>query len=202
MRAKLISWMMEVSSEFALRRETLHNAVIMLDKWLGKTENFSKNHLQLLALGCLFICSKIEELYPPTAANFAFTANNFFSEVEIKNIERNICKKLNWNLVQVTPNKVFGCLSQAWDNLISLKSEAKEISAEPSLLQFRQKSKESYHLFSEATQLLDCIICHPGYLQMSIDIFVLAVMQVVLCSRLSSLESAEEEIETIFGDFS
>ena len=121
MRAKLISWMMEVSSEFALRRETLHNSVILLDTWLGKTNNFSNNHLQLLALGCLFICSKIEELYPPTAANFAFTANNFFSELEIKTIESNICKKLNWNLIYVTPNKIFGCLSQIWDELLDQK---------------------------------------------------------------------------------
>ena len=36
---------------------------------------------------------------------------------------------------------------------------------------------------------------------MSLDLFVLAVMQIVICGRLNSLESAEEGIETIFDDF-
>ena len=36
MRAILLDWMMEVSSEFLMKRETYHLAVMYVDKYLSK----------------------------------------------------------------------------------------------------------------------------------------------------------------------
>jgi G2/mitotic-specific cyclin 2 len=88
MRAKLISWMMEVGAEFALRRETIHNSVISIDRYLGRVAGFPKSKLQLLAISALFMSSKMEEVVSPTCANFAYTAGNCYSDEEILDMER------------------------------------------------------------------------------------------------------------------
>jgi cyclin E len=71
MRAILLDWMMEVSSEFTLKRETYHLAVSYVDRFLERHKNVQKNEFQLVGLACLFLASKIEEIYPPKIADFA-----------------------------------------------------------------------------------------------------------------------------------
>jgi Cyclin, N-terminal domain len=60
MRAILIDWMMEVCSEFHLKRETFHLAVAYLDRHLSKAETVPKLKLQLVGLTSMVIATKIE----------------------------------------------------------------------------------------------------------------------------------------------
>ena len=59
MRAILLDWMMEVSSEFLMKRETYHLAVMYVDKYLSKL-TILKQELQLLGVTSMFIASKME----------------------------------------------------------------------------------------------------------------------------------------------
>jgi hypothetical protein len=60
MRAILLDWMMEVSREFSLGRETLHLALNIVDRFLSQVYDLPRNHLQLLGVAALFITSKLD----------------------------------------------------------------------------------------------------------------------------------------------
>lgn len=62
MRAVLLDWMSEVSSEFCLKRHTLHQAIYYLDKYLEINKNVKKKSLQLVGVASLFISAKLEVL--------------------------------------------------------------------------------------------------------------------------------------------
>jgi len=60
MRTILMDWMMEVCSEFTLKRETFHLAINYVDRYLTKVKNIEKNKLQLIGLSAMYIASKVE----------------------------------------------------------------------------------------------------------------------------------------------
>lgn len=60
MRAILIDWMMEVTAEFSLKRETFHLAVWYVDRFLSLQSCVRKEEFQLVGLVAMFIASKAE----------------------------------------------------------------------------------------------------------------------------------------------
>lgn len=62
MRAILLDWMMEVSNEFSLKRETFYMAVNFVDRILSAKHHVIKNELQLIGIVSMFIASKEEVL--------------------------------------------------------------------------------------------------------------------------------------------
>jgi len=174
MRAKMIDWMMEVSSEFALRRETLYNAVLIADCMLGVTQNFQIDRFQLLGITSMFIASKIEEIISPSIENFSFTANNAYSLEDIQMMEIEICKSLDWKLKGTSINTVLGILTEEWDNLLRTHEEDNQ------RLYFRKQTKQSYFSFCRLTQLLDSILCHPIVLKLTPILLVSAAIKSVI----------------------
>lgn len=71
MRCKLINWLIEVSLHFRLHRETFYLAVHYFDRFLSLHWGVSRGSLQLVGVACLFIASKLEEIYPPKLKDFA-----------------------------------------------------------------------------------------------------------------------------------
>ena len=67
MRAVLIDWMSEVSTEFCLKRHTLQQAIYYLDKYLEVNKSMKKQTLQLVGVSSLLISSKLEVII-----NFSF----------------------------------------------------------------------------------------------------------------------------------
>ena len=65
-------WLIEVCEVYKLHRETFYLAVDFLDRYLGKADSVPKNRLQLIGVTCLFIGAKLEEIYPPKLAEFAY----------------------------------------------------------------------------------------------------------------------------------
>jgi hypothetical protein len=60
MRAVLLDWMMEVSAEFGLKRETFHLAVWYVDRFLSLQSCVKKEDFQLVGLVAMFIAAKAE----------------------------------------------------------------------------------------------------------------------------------------------
>nr|ADR30030.1 cyclin E splice variant 5 [Bombyx mori] len=72
MRAILLDWLNEVCEVYKLHRETFHLTVDYVDRYLSNTEDVQKGRLQLIGITCLFIAAKVEEVYPPKIAEFAY----------------------------------------------------------------------------------------------------------------------------------
>eukprot|EP00808_Paulinella_micropora_P001333 g11701.t1 len=127
MRAILFDWMMEVSQEFGLGRECMYLAANYVDRYLCKSNGgmplgtyqktswvddhasinaqhpITRSDLQLLGVSCLFLASKLEEIYPPNAGDFSVTTDGGFTANQIAAMERRVLYVLNWNLHTQTP---------------------------------------------------------------------------------------------------
>jgi len=57
-----MDWMMHISYEFLLKRETLYVALALVDNFFQSTMNLSKADFQLTGAAALFIAAKLEEL--------------------------------------------------------------------------------------------------------------------------------------------
>lgn len=79
MRAMLIDWMSEVSSDHLFRRETFYSSVNYVDWYLSYKKNVPKEKLQLIGLTSLFLAAKIEEVYTPKIEHMKSAAKNKYS---------------------------------------------------------------------------------------------------------------------------
>ncbi|XP_068093783.1 G1/S-specific cyclin-E2 [Hyperolius riggenbachi] len=146
MRSILLDWLMEVSEVYSLHRETTYLAQDFFDRFMLKqTNTITKGMLQLIGVSCLFIASKIEEIYPPKLHEFAYVTDGACNEDEIMTMELVVLKALNWELSPVT--------AIAWLNLYLQVSSLKEA---PKLL-LPQYSQEQ---FIQIAQLLDLCVLH------------------------------------------
>jgi len=90
MRAILFDWMMEVCSEFRLKRETFHCAANYVDRYLSNTRNISKSQLQLIGVTAMLLASKMEEVYSPKLNDFVKSTDNAYSEAQVLEMEESI----------------------------------------------------------------------------------------------------------------
>lgn len=103
MRSILLDWLMEVCREFEMQRETFHLTVNIVDRFLSCVSEVHKNRLQLVGVAALFVASKVEEVYPPKANEFALITDGAFTIVEIYKMERLVLRKMDWDVISVTP---------------------------------------------------------------------------------------------------
>merc|ERR1712179_263073 len=64
----------------------------------GKTLHRSK--LQLVGVAAMFLVSKIEEVYAPAVSDFVYITDNAYSGAEIRQMELQIIRALNYDLCQ------------------------------------------------------------------------------------------------------
>ncbi|XP_023330482.1 G2/mitotic-specific cyclin-B [Eurytemora carolleeae] len=99
MRSVLIDWLVDVQQQFNLLPETLYLTVSILDRFLsgdsGKDVHRSK--LQLVGISAMFIASKIEEIYAPELNDFVYITDNAYTSAEVRSMELNIFKALNYH---------------------------------------------------------------------------------------------------------
>lgn len=72
---------------YHLHRETYHLSIAYIDQYLSKTTNLAKNKFQLLGITALFVAAKIEEIYPPHLADFAYVTDETCLEENILQME-------------------------------------------------------------------------------------------------------------------
>lgn len=105
MRSMLIDWINEVCEEFHLHRETFFMATNFIDRYLSVTDNIKKHKIQLVGVTCLFIASKIQEIYPPELSTFATVTDGACNELDILRKELDILEV--WRLWGKTGKNVF-----------------------------------------------------------------------------------------------
>ena len=71
--------------------------LIEINLKICKTSHFD------IGISCLFVASKVEEIYPPKLQTFAYVTDGACTEAEILDTEIIIMKTLKWKLTPVTP---------------------------------------------------------------------------------------------------
>ena len=94
MREMLVDWMMEVSDEFKLKKQTFYLSVYFIDRYLTIKSDLRLEKFQLLGATALLVASKIEEIYCPRVKDFELATDCGFNEDEILKMERKILTRL------------------------------------------------------------------------------------------------------------
>ncbi|CAG9331526.1 unnamed protein product [Blepharisma stoltei] len=174
MRALLLDWMMEVSHEFMLKRETFHMALSFVDRVLSKCQKIKKEEFQLVGAVCLDIASKIEEIYPPKLSDWASSCNNGYSIKALKITEKFILQQLSWLTFPATSYNWINWLMTQWDDFIDfhfscvtfnsskdfddLPPHQKKIQKklyEKRFIVFKHKNRPAYKRLRDTLQVLD-----------------------------------------------
>lgn len=167
MRAILLDWMMEVCSEFTLKRETYYLSVSYVDRYLSVCAEVKKAEFQLLGLTALFLASKTEEICTPKIADFARSADNGYSQGQIKAMEMRVLRSLSWRLF---PPTVFNWLSlcmSLWDDFLISRLSVPLEGLESTLISFKQANQYSYKRYRETVEVLDAAYLDAGVLHYS-----------------------------------
>ncbi|KAM4709588.1 G2/mitotic-specific cyclin-B1-like [Discoglossus pictus] len=102
MRAILIDWLLQVHMRFKLLQETMFMTVGILDRFLQKNP-VPKKLLQLVGVTAMFVACKYEEMYPPMIGDFAFVTDNTYTKAQIRNMEMQILRVLQFDIGRPLP---------------------------------------------------------------------------------------------------
>lgn len=111
MRAILIDWLIEVNKRFNFQEETLFKAIDLIDSYLSK-KIIKRKFFQLLGITSLIISAKLNEIYLPKISNYSDITNNAYDIEEIKKMEEEILKTMNFNLLVPTSLSFYEIISQ------------------------------------------------------------------------------------------
>ena len=177
-RATLVDWLMELSSKFFLKRETVYLAISHLDR-LASRSKLSRADLQLLGVTCLHLASKSEEVTIPKLCHLLKAANVGRSSEIVLKLESWVLKSLDWQMYPVTYVHFMNTLLVEWDIYISslYRSYILYVNAlsgdrlrqqdllNKRLITFKQENTYSYRRFREVMQVLDACMLDFGVYQ-------------------------------------
>ncbi|KAI8474472.1 MAG: cyclin-like protein [Monoraphidium minutum] len=107
MRSIVTSWLSEVAGEFGMQQETLFLAVALLDRFQAcSPSGVPRNVLQLVAVACMMVASKQDEVSHPTVDEFTEIAADAFKREDLLRMERLLLDQLEWR-VQLPTTYVF-----------------------------------------------------------------------------------------------
>nr|CAH7752675.1 unnamed protein product [Callosobruchus chinensis] len=170
MRTILLDWVMEVCEVYRLRRVTYYLSVDYFDRFLSIRPDVPKNQLQLVGVTCLFLASKLEEVYPPKLSEFSYVCDGACTPDDILACELLILNSLGWDLNIMTPSD--------WLNLyMQIHFQA------PKVTRFHVALTAC--IFYRASQLLDIFSLDPGFLKFSYSTIAAAAMYFMYGKRAS-----------------
>ncbi|NP_001081989.1 cyclin B1 S homeolog [Xenopus laevis] len=102
MRAILVDWLVQVQLRFKLLQETMSMTVSILDRFLQENP-VPKKLLQLAGVSAMFIACKYEEIYCPSIGDFVFVTDNTYTKSQIRNMEMQILRVLNFDIGRPLP---------------------------------------------------------------------------------------------------
>ena len=166
-RRKIINWIMEITEEFAFKRDTFHYSIYYFDLILsnenfGKEKNLNFDFLKLIAITCLSISAKIEEIQIPKLSEYIQSLeNNSFEVEDIIILEKEIVNLLNWKIIPITINIWLNWYICQWDLFIetvdNIKNQFLNFFSEEKILFFKKSDDNSYYNFRKITQIIDLI---------------------------------------------
>jgi transcription initiation factor TFIIIB Brf1 subunit/transcription initiation factor TFIIB len=98
MRAILVDWLVDVHYKYALLPQTLHIAVLLIDRFLEKNQKLKRQKLQLVGVTAMFVAAKYEEIYPPEAEDFVKITDNAYTREELFGMERELLAGIKYRV--------------------------------------------------------------------------------------------------------
>lgn len=144
MRAVLVDWLIDVHSQFKLSDETLFLAINTMDLYLSKKQ-IPKDYFQLLGITCLMIASKFTETNNIDTKNCIMLTDNTYTLKEIKLMEKDVLKTINYNITKPTVLRCLELLSTNFSLSNKIYSLAKFL-AEVFLLDYRITKYHPSHI--------------------------------------------------------
>lgn len=172
MRSILLDWLSEVSEVYKLHRETFYLAIDYIDRYLSVEENVPKQQLQLIGITCLFIASKMEEIYPPKLSEFAFVTDGACKDEDILERELIILKALNWDLTPMTVNGWLCVYMQLYATLKENTNPSKKKKTDHDFMIPGYPSQ----FFAQVAHLLDLSVLDIGCLHFSYSIIAASAL--------------------------
>ena len=114
MRAILIDWLIEVHYRFRLKSETLFQTVWIIDTYLS-LKKITRAKLQLLGIASLLISAKSQEIYYPQLKELIDITDGAYVKSELLEMENNVLKILNFNIVSPTSNDFYNIIAKAFN---------------------------------------------------------------------------------------
>ena len=104
-RFSFINFFILFQQELPLSQETFYLCLNLFDRYIEKTRSEKKKNLDLnlIALTCIFIAAKYEEIYPPKLKNFLYIFRNSYIKRDIYLKEEEILSKLNFDILTISP---------------------------------------------------------------------------------------------------
>lgn len=111
-RGKLIDWLSDLHQKFKMFPETIFSVVSIMDQYLSVKE-VPISELQLVGVATLFLTSKFEETYQvPKLKHLVCSCAGLYTVKQILNMEADIIKELNFELIVNSSYKFFEPLSR------------------------------------------------------------------------------------------
>lgn len=108
-RSRIIDEIIRVHNAFKLIPESLYLSINLLDRYLSHKDVKLKN-LRLLGIACMFVASKYEEIYAPELRDFVWIFQNMFTSDQILEMEYEILRTLNFDILIISPLLVYSRL--------------------------------------------------------------------------------------------
>ena len=99
-RTILVDWLINVHLYFKLSDECLYLSIKLIDIFLARTTNFTKNRLQLLGICSLQLSSKYLEQIHPSISNLSDLCDKCYKKKEIIQFEKCLLKINNYIIEQ------------------------------------------------------------------------------------------------------
>ncbi|KAJ3450662.1 g1/s-specific cyclin-e [Anaeramoeba flamelloides] len=128
-RIGVINWISLICDEQELQQETFLTATNIFDRYLSLYDNFPLQLLQVLGLVCLFIASKVEEVYSLTIQDLVEILDGKITKQTITKFEISIFNSLKFQINPVTTHNWLQFFIQklVWEDPTKLPKELKEI---------------------------------------------------------------------------
>lgn len=155
---------------------TYYLAIDYVDRYLSRVEELPKNQLQLLGITCLFIASKVEEIYPPKLSELAYVTDGACTDQDMLLKEMVVLQILNWDINPLTVSGWLNLYMQILYNTKNFRDSEYDRSITNDDFVFPQFSAFS---FVRASQLVDLCSLDDGMLLFQYSIIAASAMYYV-----------------------
>jgi cyclin B len=111
MRSILIDWLLDVHHKFNFKQETFYTTIYIIDTFLSK-KFIQRKRFQLLGVTSLLISSKFNEIYIRRMNDYALITDGAYTINDIKKMEEEITKTLNFNFLFPSSLSFFEIISK------------------------------------------------------------------------------------------
>lgn len=192
MRAVLFDWVIEISREFSLKRETCYLALQLIDLQMQLSPGILKSEYQLVAVAALSVACKFEEVRPPRMADYEQAADRAYTQAQIKAMERKILATSGWRILPATLTHWLSWAMSQWDDFLVYMRLTH-------LGQFKHPEADCYWRFIQAMSLADALALDYRSLRIPKNLLAAGVLYFVLSSGPNTTPAWMELFEYFVG---